>query len=877
METPPSPSSRRRGTPGLDLFKIAGRSISGFLPSLKTGDPHHVRQPFTTQLEERLALYLEYHPQVRSYQRGDASEAFAQAHHLNTPLGTPYRIAYLYNGTAHDYLPDFVGTLCDGGLLVAEAGRASDKRHEQAVAKAEAAHRLAQLKGGEYWLGTEEGLSLQRHYNWLYLHARRQPFSTYEEIAATVLTQWPWGESASVSEWVERFGRRWSASEVEAAVWKLAGDAAAAGRLLVDLTEVELARGTPLVLLDPSAAPILPDPLPPSLMPTSQGGRDLTAAPSSAGPPPERRGGILGPTFDASTLAGAEERERFHRNLAAVQAVLAGEPRRRVAKRYEMHPFTLARLERGVEQFGQLACVPRATYHRERKFRPEFEPLLRQLYSHPIRPSVMAVYEDVRIAQLADRLSAQEGTRVSPPSYRQVWSFLQAIRDESPVSEARSGLKHPPSERSSASSFVLSIPFPAFICQVDEHTLDQLVVALDGAVITQRVHAAVLICVKTAAILGAVLSLGNPTEEDYMRLLKQALEPKEALVARYDCTHPWPCYGKPTVIFHDRGKIFTSERATQVVVDRLRITTEQAPPFAPSAKGTVEALFAWTTRKFEHRLPGTTKATVQARGSYDSAREAEKAGITLEVLEQLFFQAIVDGYMQEWDTLRRGKRITLWEESVRDKGVPRGPESQDDLKLLLMKARNRKNRATGRYAITQGTLSFLGRRYVSPGLLDRLRGKEIDIFYDRRDLSVIYLFLEGVLVGEAYCPEFMGRRVSVWEAKVQRLADASLAKEAEALSRASRQRLQQTAIAGRRVLSLERKRLEQQRLLEQQRQEIHPAHVQAVLHALAQHQRPTGSLPPTQKGLLAPAIPEEENPEVPVVHLPVRKLEAEHE
>ena len=183
----------------------------------------------------------------------------------------------------------------------------------------------------------------------------------------------------------------------------------------------------------------------------------------------------------------------------------------------------------------------------------------------------------------------------------------------------------------------------------------------------------------------------------------------------YECKHPWPCYGKPAVIFHDRGKIFTSERATQVLVDRLGIVTEQAPPFAPSAKGTVEALFTWTTRKFEHRLPGTTKATPKDRGAYDSAREAEKAGITLDVLEKFFIQAIVDGYMQEWDKLRRQTRMRLWEEVSGKKGIPRWMGSQDDLKLLLMKAVNRKNPATGRYAITQGKLSFLGRELRESG------------------------------------------------------------------------------------------------------------------------------------------------------------------
>ena len=41
---------------GIDLFKIAGRSISGWIPSLKTGSASHVRQPFCSQFEERLLV-----------------------------------------------------------------------------------------------------------------------------------------------------------------------------------------------------------------------------------------------------------------------------------------------------------------------------------------------------------------------------------------------------------------------------------------------------------------------------------------------------------------------------------------------------------------------------------------------------------------------------------------------------------------------------------------------------------------------------------------------------------------------------------------------------------------------------------------------------
>ena len=372
----------------------------------------------------------------------------------------------------------------------------------------------------------------------------------------------------------------------------------------------------------------------------------------------------------------------------------------------------------------------------------------------------------------------------------------------------------------------------ADLCQVDEHTLDLLVCTSTGQVLTRRVHAAVLICVKTAAILGAVLALDALCEEDYMRLVKQALEPKDRLTLLYECQHDWPCYGKPTVIFHDRGKIFTSERTTAVLVDRLGITTEQAPAYAPSAKGTVEALFTWTTRKLEHRLPGTTKAKAADRGAYDSQREAEKAGITLDVLEKLFIQAIGDGYMQEWDKLRRAKRVTLWEDSVQEKGLPRFMGAPDDLKLLLMKAVNRKNPATGRYAIRHGSLSFLGRRYVSPGLLDRLRGREIEIYYDRRDISVIYLVLDGVLVGEAYCTELMGHRMSVWEAQTENKASAKQARAATQESLVARQRILAEAGQSRKKRTKSARRQEQSRQLDRQREEIHPPHVLSKLAAM---------------------------------------------
>ncbi len=345
-----------------------------------------------------------------------------------------------------------------------------------------------------------------------------------------------------------------------------------------------------------------------------------------------------------------------------------------------------------------------------------------------------------------------------------------------------------------------------------------------------------------------------------MRLLKQALEPKDRLVLRAGCQHSWPCYGKPAIVFHDRGKIFTSERARQVLVDRLQIITEQAPPYCPSAKGTVEALFRWMTQRFERRLPNTSY------GVHDANTAAQTGGMTLEELERCFYQAVVDDYQQAWDPLRRQRRSMLWEQAVAQSGVPRYLGAPDDLKLLLMKAVNHKT-PDHRYRVQSGSrLSFHGRWYVSPGLLNRLSGREFEVYYDRRDISVLYLFVAGSYVGEAYCTEFLGGRVSEWEAAAMRKSDNIQKNKANAEAREARARTQDEAVSSRRSLRAQIRASEKSREYDRQREEIHPVEVLERLTSL-ERKIPSGlSLPP--------AVPNAD-PDRPVRVLPIRKLREE--
>src|SRR2546421_8178183 len=131
------------GIRGIDLFKIAGESISGWLPSWKMGGHKPTRQPFCSLMEERLLLYLEYHPQVVWYGRGDISPTFASAYKITTPLTTPFPINYLFDGNAHVNLPDAIGHLQDASLFIAEAGMEQKNSRARNQTKSEAARKVA--------------------------------------------------------------------------------------------------------------------------------------------------------------------------------------------------------------------------------------------------------------------------------------------------------------------------------------------------------------------------------------------------------------------------------------------------------------------------------------------------------------------------------------------------------------------------------------------------------------------------------------------------------------------------------------------------------------------------------------------------------------
>src|SRR5215467_4098478 len=97
---------------------------------------------------------------------------------------------------------------------------------------------------------------------------------------------------APVSEVVSHLEHQFPVDLVEAAIWKVVGDSAAQGHLLLDLEQFTLSRTLPLALLHPSAPVLVPSPLPDTLLPEPDAQPKTSIS-------YEVKTIVSGPTFDA--------------------------------------------------------------------------------------------------------------------------------------------------------------------------------------------------------------------------------------------------------------------------------------------------------------------------------------------------------------------------------------------------------------------------------------------------------------------------------------------------------------------------------------------------------------------------------------------------
>src|SRR5712692_9291182 len=114
------------------------------------------------------------------------------------------------------------------------------------------------------------------------------------------------------------------------------------------------------------------------------------------------------------------------------------------------------------------------------------------------------------------------------------------------------------------------------------------------------------------------------------------------------------------------------------------------------------------------------------------------------------------------------------------------------------------------------------------------------------DVGVLYIFVEGEYVGEAYCPQLMGGRISEWEARAMRQHDEEQRHLAHEQGLPVRSRIQDEAKASRRRRSTEIRASEQARQWDRQRGDIHTAIVSEHLATIEAKKLAPPKLPPAR-------------------------------
>lgn len=181
--------------------------------------------------------------------------------------------------------------------------------------------------------------------------------------------------------------------------------------------------------------------------------------------------------------------------------------------------------------------------------------------------------------------------------------------------------------------------FPLDVVQIDHTPLDiQLVDSTYGKP-QGRPYLTLAIDVYSRMITGFYLSYQAPGYFSVSQCLLHSFLSKEDFLQKHQVDGEWNIYGIPHVIHVDNGQDLVSKDMQKVCED-LHITLMKRPVGNPQFGAHVERVFG-TISKEVHNLKGSTFRNVQAKGDYDSLKQAT---FTLEKLTQWLTHYIINIY-----------------------------------------------------------------------------------------------------------------------------------------------------------------------------------------------------------------------------------------
>ena len=365
---------------------------------------------------------------------------------------------------------------------------------------------------------------------------------------------------------------------------------------------------------------------------------------------------------------------------------------------------------------------------------------LTRYYLRRERPSLARVVTEIRSACLERGLQ--------PPTRRTVQRRLDAM-DAREVMKAREGAKAARQRFAPVTGRNRS-ERPLDVVQIDHTPADIILVDSFERKPIGRPWVTLAIDIATRMVTGYHVSFDAPSRLSVALCLTRAVAPKAEFLADLECNAPWPAQGKPVSIHVDNGRDFRSQ-AFQSACAEWGINLVYRPPGSPHFGGHVERLIG-TMMGAVHLLPGTTQSSVAAKGGYDA--EA-MAAMTLGEFDRWFALEICR-YNNSIHSSLGCTPVAKWDALA---GEMSGdiPFDMEAFRVSFLPSEQRQVRRDG--------IHLFDLRYWSDalaGYVGRRDGKVV-VRYDPRDLSTVWVELDGGRCVEARYRNLEIPPVSLWE------------------------------------------------------------------------------------------------------------------
>ena len=365
---------------------------------------------------------------------------------------------------------------------------------------------------------------------------------------------------------------------------------------------------------------------------------------------------------------------------------------------------------------------------------------LTRYYLRRERPSLARVVTEIRSACLERGLQ--------PPTRRTVQRRLDAM-DAREVMKAREGAKAARQRFAPVTGRNRS-ERPLDVVQIDHTPADIILVDSFERKPIGRPWVTLAIDIATRMVTGYHVSFEAPSRLSVALCLTRAVAPKAEFLADLECNAPWPAQGKPVSIHVDNGRDFRAQ-AFQSACAEWGINLVYRPPGSPHFGGHVERLIG-TMMGAVHLLPGTTQSSVAAKGGYDA--EA-MAAMTLGEFDRWFALEICR-YNNSIHSSLGCTPVAKWDALA---GEMSGdiPFDMEAFRVSFLPSEQRQVRRDG--------IHLFDLRYWSDALAGYVgrRGGKVVVRYDPRDLSTVWVELDGGRCVEARYRNLEIPPVSLWE------------------------------------------------------------------------------------------------------------------